>query len=88
MGVGFKGTIIGGRGEGCLSPQVQGLPNVHVVQSKLVQAYISGILICRQLCLIRTDVDPKYLSGLDKIRIMRIGIICIGTDWDLPICPA
>ena len=41
----------------------------------------------RQLCLIRTDVDPKFLSGLGKIRIMRIGIICIGTDWDLPMFP-
>ena len=41
----------------------------------------------RQLCLIRTDVDPKFLSGLGKIRIMHIGIICIGKDWDLPICP-
>ena len=41
----------------------------------------------RQLCLIRTDVDPKFLSGLGKIRIMQIGIICIGRDWDLPICP-
>ena len=40
----------------------------------------------RQLCLIRTDVDPKLLSGLGKIWIMRIGIICIGKDWDLPIC--
>ena len=41
----------------------------------------------RQRCLIRTDVDPKYLSGLGKIRIMRIGIVCIGRDRDLPICP-
>ena len=41
----------------------------------------------RQLCLIRTDVDPKFLSGLRKIRIIRIGIICIGRDRDLPICP-
>ena len=41
----------------------------------------------RQLCLIRTDVDPKFLYGLGKIRIMRIGIICIGSDRDLPICP-
>ena len=40
-----------------------------------------------QLCLIRTDVDPKFLSGLDKIRNMRIGVICIGRDCDLPICP-
>ena len=40
-----------------------------------------------QLCLIRTDVDPKFLSGLGKIRIKRIEIICIGRDWDLPICP-
>ena len=31
----------------------------------------------RQLCLIRTDVFPKFLSGLGKIRIMHIGIICI-----------
>ena len=43
--------------------------------------------IYMQLCLIRTDVDPKVLSGLGKIRIMHIGIICIGRDWDLPICP-
>ena len=41
----------------------------------------------RQLCLIRTDVDPKFLSGLGKIRIVRIGIICIGRDRYLPICP-
>ena len=74
MGLGFKGTIIGGRGEGCLSSQVQGLPNVYVVESNSVQAYISGMLIYRQLCLIRTDVDPKYLSGLDKIRITRVRI--------------
>ena len=39
--------------------------------------------LTRQLCLIRTDVDPKFLSALDKIRSMRIGIICIGTDLDL-----
>ena len=26
----------------------------------------------RQLCLIRTNVDPKFLSGLGKIRIMHI----------------
>ena len=32
-------------------------------------------------------MDPKFLSGLGKIRIMRIGIICIGRDWDFPICP-
>ena len=38
--------------------------------------------IYRQLSLIRTDV-----SGLGKIRIMRIGIICIGRDLDLLICP-
>ena len=31
--------------------------------------------------------DPKFLSGLGKIQIMRIGIMCIGRDWDLPICP-
>ena len=43
--------------------------------------------IYSQLCLIRTDVDPKFLSGLDKIWIMHIGIICIGRDWDLSICP-
>ena len=41
----------------------------------------------RQLCLIRTDVDPKFLSGLGKILIMRIVIICIEKDQDLPICP-
>ena len=43
----------------------------------------------RQICLIRTDVDPYFLSGLGKIRItsMRIGIIRIENDWDLPICP-
>ena len=41
----------------------------------------------RQLCLIRTDVDPKFLSGLGKIRIMCIVIICIGRDWELPSCP-
>ena len=41
----------------------------------------------RQLCLIRTDVDPKFLSGLGKIRIMRIGFICIGRDGNLPISP-
>ena len=41
----------------------------------------------RQLCLIQTDVDPKFLSGLGKIRIMHIGIVCIGRDRDLPICP-
>ena len=41
----------------------------------------------RQLCLIRTDVDPKFLSGLGKIQIMRIGIVCIGSERDLPICP-
>ena len=34
-----------------------------------------------QLCIIRTDVDPKFLSGLGKIRIMGIGIVCIGRDW-------
>ena len=44
-------------------------------------------MLYRQLCLIRTDVDPKYPSGLDKIRIMRIRIICIGSDWDIPIRP-
>ena len=44
-------------------------------------------LKCRQLCLIQTDVDPKFLSRLGKIRIMRKGIICIGRDWDLLICP-
>ena len=27
------------------------------------------------------DMDPKHLSGIGKIRIMRIGIICIGRDW-------
>ena len=43
--------------------------------------------IYRQLSLIRTDVDPKFLSGLGKIRIKRIGIICIGRDLDLLICP-
>ena len=32
----------------------------------------------RQLCLIQTDVDPKFLSGLGKIRIMSTGIKCIG----------
>ena len=41
----------------------------------------------RQICLIRTDVDPNFLSGLARIRIMRIGITCIGKDRDLPICP-
>ena len=41
----------------------------------------------RQLCSIRTDVDPKFLSGLGKIRFMRIGSICIERDRDLPICP-
>ena len=41
----------------------------------------------RQLCLIGTDVDPKYLSGLNKIQVMRIGIICIERDRDLPIWP-
>ena len=35
----------------------------------------------------RTDVDPKFLSGLGKIWIMRVGIICIGKASDLPICP-
>ena len=30
-------------------------------------------------------MDPKFLSGLGKIRIMRIGIICIERDWDLPL---
>ena len=34
----------------------------------------------RQLCLTRTDVDRKSLSGLGKIRIMRIGIICLERD--------
>ena len=43
--------------------------------------------ICRQHCLIGTDMDPKFLSGLVKIQIMRIGIIYIGRNWDLPICP-
>ena len=28
----------------------------------------------RQLCLIQTDVYPKILSGLGKIRIIRIGV--------------
>ena len=32
-------------------------------------------------------MDPEFLSGLGKIRVMRIGITCIGRDWDLPICP-
>ena len=32
-------------------------------------------------------MDPTFLFGLGKIRIMRIGIICIGGDSDLPICP-
>ena len=41
----------------------------------------------RQLCLIRTDVDPKFVSGLGKIRIMHIGIICIGRDFDIQVCP-
>ena len=41
----------------------------------------------RQLCLIRTDVDPKFMSELDKIRIMCIVIMCKGRDWDLPIVP-
>ena len=36
---------------------------------------------------IQTDVDPKSLSGLGKIRSMLLGIICIGMDWDLSICP-
>ena len=35
--------------------------------------------------LIRSDVDPKFLCRLGKIWIMRIGIICIGRDWDPPI---
>ena len=39
--------------------------------------------------LIRSDMDPKFLSGLGKIRIMHIhvGIACIGRDLDIPICP-
>ena len=47
------------------------------------------IALYRQLCLIQTVVDPKFLSSLGKIRIMRmhIGIIRIGRDWDLTICP-
>ena len=44
-------------------------------------------MLYRQLCLIRTGVDPEFLSGLGKIRITHIGIICIRTDWDLQICP-
>ena len=28
-------------------------------------------------------MDPKFVSGLGKIRSMRIGIICVGRDWDL-----
>ena len=28
-------------------------------------------------------MDPKILSGLDKIRIMHIGSICIEKDRDL-----
>ena len=43
-------------------------------------------VLYRQLYLIRTDVDTKYLSGLGRIRIIYIGIMCIGRDWDLPIC--
>ena len=35
----------------------------------------------RQLCLIWTIVDPKFLSVLCEIRIMRIGIIYIGRNW-------
>ena len=31
-------------------------------------------------------MDPEILSGLGKIRIMRIGIICKERNWDLPIC--
>ena len=40
------------------------------------QSGLSKVACCR------TDVDPKFLSGLGKIRIMRIGItcICIGRD--------
>ena len=44
-------------------------------------------IVYRQLCLIWTDVDPAYLSGLGKIQIMHLGIICIGRDLDLQICP-
>ena len=34
-------------------------------------------------------MDPKFLSGFDKIRNMRIGIIPIVyvRDWDPQICP-
>ena len=28
-------------------------------------------------------MDSTFLSGLGKIRIMHIGSICIGRDWDL-----
>ena len=35
---------------------------------------------CRQTCLIQTDVDPTFLFGLGEIRIMHVGIICIGRD--------
>ena len=33
------------------------------------------------------DVDPKFMSGLCKIRIMHMGFMCMGRDRDLPICP-
>ena len=46
-----------------------------------------GMYGYRQLSLIRTDVDPKFLSGLSEIWIMPIGIISLGRDGDLPICP-
>ena len=32
-------------------------------------------------------VDPKFLFDLGTIWIVHIGIICIGRDRDLPICP-
>ena len=51
------------------------------------RAHISTHNKYRQLCFIWTEVDPKFLSGLGKNRIVRIGIICIGRDRDFPICP-
>ena len=32
-------------------------------------------------------MDPTFLFGLAKIQITRIGIIYIGRDRALPICP-
>ena len=78
----------------CLSTDV---PNVRGCLSYAIGDRSSSDLISknpsiesyyyRQLCLIRTDVDPRFLSGFGKIQIMHIGIICIGWNLDLPICP-